>query len=39
MIEISAVDPVASLQAVQNESLAGIASEVQNKLKKVIDSL
>ena len=39
MIEISAVDPIASMQAVQNESLAGIASEVQNKLKKVIDSL
>ncbi len=38
-IEIAAVDPIASMQAVQNESLAGIASEVHNKLKKVIDSL
>ncbi len=38
-IEVSAVDPISSMQAVQNESLGGIASEVQNKLKKVIDSL
>lgn len=36
-IEVSAVDPIASMSAVQNESLAGIASEVKNKLKKVID--
>ncbi|MBL1215197.1 MAG: DUF302 domain-containing protein [Ignavibacteriae bacterium] len=38
-IEVSAVDPVASMQAVDNESLNDIANEVQSKLKKVIDSL
>jgi uncharacterized protein (DUF302 family) len=38
-IEIAAVDPMASMQAVQNESLTDIAGEVHNKLKKVVDSL
>ncbi len=38
-IEISAVDPVASMQAIDNESLNDIAFEIQSKLKKVIDSL
>ena len=38
-IEVAAVDPISSMQAVQNESLGGVASEVQSKLKKVIDSL
>ena len=38
-IEISAVDPIASMSSVQNESLAGIAIEVRDKLKKVIDQV
>ncbi len=38
-VEISAVDPIASMGAIQNEALAGIASEVQQKLKSVIESL
>ena len=38
-VEVSAVDPEASMQAVQNQSLADIAHEVSAKLKKVIDSL
>lgn len=38
-IEISAIDPIASMQAAQNEALAGIATEVQQKLKRVIDAL
>jgi len=38
-IEISAVDPSASMSAVNNESLAGIAVEVRDKLKKVIDQV
>jgi uncharacterized protein (DUF302 family) len=38
-IEVSAVDPIASMQAAQNDSLAGIAVDVQQKLKKVIDAL
>lgn len=36
---VSAIDPVASMQAVQNESLGGVAKQVRTKLKKVIQSL
>ncbi len=39
IIEVSAVDPVASMQAVLNKSLAPIATEIRDKLKKVIDNL
>lgn len=38
-VEISAVDPVASMQAVENPALKEIAAEIRDKLKKVIDSL
>jgi uncharacterized protein (DUF302 family) len=38
-IEVAAIDPIASMQAVQNPKLAGIASEVQQKLQKVIREL
>jgi uncharacterized protein (DUF302 family) len=38
-VEVSAVDPVASMQAIDNPGLAAIAQQVQAKLKKVIDSL
>jgi len=38
-VEVSAVDPIASMQAVQNESLGSVAIEVRDKLKKVIDEL
>jgi uncharacterized protein (DUF302 family) len=38
-IEVSAVDPVASMQAIDNPSLAKIAEQVRSKLKNVIDSL
>jgi len=38
-IEVAAIDPIASMQAVQNPKLGGIALEVQAKLKKVIDAL
>jgi uncharacterized protein (DUF302 family) len=38
-IEIAAVNPVASMQAITNPALGGIALEVTNKLKNVIDSL
>ncbi len=38
-VEVSAVDPAASMMAVQNDSLAGIAKEVQEKLTKVIKSI
>ena len=38
-IEVAAVDPMASMQAVENDSLGGIATEVDERLKKVIESL
>lgn len=38
-IEVSAVDPAASMLAIENDSLKGIAEEVRDKLKKVIDNL
>ena len=39
MVEISAVDPVASMAAVDNPKLAVVADTVQAKLRDVIDSL
>lgn len=38
-VEISAVDPAASMVAVENDSLGGIAKGVQEKLTKVIQSI
>jgi uncharacterized protein (DUF302 family) len=38
-IEVSAVDPISSMQAAKNDSLQEIATEVQQKLKKIINSL
>jgi uncharacterized protein (DUF302 family) len=38
-IEVSAVDPVASMQAIDNPRLAEVAREVQAKLQRVIDGL
>jgi len=38
-IEVAAVDPMASMQAVDNEKLADIAVEVRAKLEKVVESL
>lgn len=38
-IEVSAVDPLASMVSVENESLSVIATEVQQMMKKVIDNL
>jgi len=38
-IEIAAVDPLASMQAVENKKLQGVAEEIRNKLKKVLDQL
>jgi uncharacterized protein (DUF302 family) len=37
--EIAAVDPVASMQSVQNEQITDIAGEIRSKLEKVIQSL
>ncbi len=38
-VEVAAVDPLASMQAIQNKELQGIAEEIQLKLKKVIEQL
>ncbi len=38
-IEIAAVNPIASMQAITNPALGGVALEVTNKLKRVIDNL
>lgn len=38
-IEIAAVNPVASMQAITNPALGDVALEVTNKLKRVIDNL
>jgi len=38
-VEVAAVDPVASMQAVENEKLGLIAGEVQQRLKAVVDGL
>ena len=39
VVEVSAVDPIASMQAVENTTLAKIAGEVTNRLRKMIESL
>ncbi len=38
-VEVAAVDPIASMQAIGNENLAGIAMEIKNKLSRVIQKL
>lgn len=38
-IDVTAVDPVASMLAVENKDLGEIAGEVQNRLKKVVEDL
>ncbi|MCP5426282.1 MAG: DUF302 domain-containing protein [Gammaproteobacteria bacterium] len=38
-IEIAAIDPVASMQAIGNEELGGIAQKIQLKLKHVIENI
>ncbi|HAD16116.1 MAG TPA: hypothetical protein DCF81_04360 [Erythrobacter sp.] len=39
VFEVAAVDPVASMQAVENELLAEVATGVRDKLKAVIAAL
>jgi uncharacterized protein (DUF302 family) len=38
-VEIAAVDPLRSMQAVENAELEGIATEIRDKLKRVIEAL
>ena len=38
-IEVSAVDPIASMMAIENEVLGDVAAQVRAKLEKVIEQL
>ncbi len=38
-VEVAAIDPIASMQAVENPALVGIAQDVQQKLRSVVESL
>jgi len=38
-IEVSAIDPVASMQAIDNPRLRVVAEQVRDRLKRVVDSL
>ncbi|MBC7384297.1 MAG: DUF302 domain-containing protein, partial [Bacteroidia bacterium] len=38
-VEVSAVDPAASMQAIENDELATIAKEIRARLQKVIEHL
>jgi len=38
-VEVSAIDPIASMQAVKNENLSEVAAQVRAKLKKVIENV
>ncbi|NQT27300.1 DUF302 domain-containing protein [candidate division KSB1 bacterium] len=37
--EVAVIDPMASMQAVENPALGEVAREVQAKLKRVIDNI
>lgn len=38
-VEVAAIDPMASMQAVENESLGEVAETIREKLKSVIEHL
>ncbi len=38
-VEVAAIDPIASMQAIQNPALGDIANEVQAKLQQVVNDL
>ena len=38
-VEVSAVDPVASMMAIKNDTLGGVAMQVREKLNRVINNL
>jgi uncharacterized protein (DUF302 family) len=38
-VEVAVIDPIASMQAVENPRLGGVANEVQAKLRNVIDTI
>lgn len=38
-VVVSAVDPVASMQAIENKELHGLALEIRSRLQKIIENL
>jgi len=38
-VEVAAIDPIASMQAIENPELGEIATQVQAKLRKVVENL
>ena len=38
-VEVSAIDPIASMQAIQNPNLGDVANEVRDKLQRVVETL
>ncbi|MBN1626065.1 MAG: DUF302 domain-containing protein [Deltaproteobacteria bacterium] len=38
-IEVSAIDPLASIHAIENPAILDIAAQIQERLKKVIENL
>ncbi|PIQ29373.1 MAG: hypothetical protein COW63_13540 [Bacteroidetes bacterium CG18_big_fil_WC_8_21_14_2_50_41_14] len=38
-VEVAAIDPVASMTAIENPKVKAVATEIQQKLKKVIERL
>jgi uncharacterized protein (DUF302 family) len=38
-VEISAIDPTTSMMAVKNDSLSDVATQVRDKLNRVIENL
>ncbi len=38
-VEVAAVDPIASMAAVENDALAGIAAQVRTMLQRVIEKM
>lgn len=38
-IEVSAIDPIASMMAIKNDSLGAVASSVSGKLRRAIENL
>lgn len=38
-VEVAAINPVASMQAVENNAMKDVANDIREKLKRVIDNL
>ena len=38
-VEVAAIDPIASMQAIQNPNLGDVANQVREKLRRVVESL